>query len=418
MAAGLAAPLDLGGATPKLGLGTSARTVPPQQTLERVSGLLPVMGITRLANVTGLDTVGLPVVVACRPNSRSLAVAQGKGATLAAAKASALMESIEGYHAERIERPLLYASYDELRCSRPVVDPLALPRLELSAFRPGLRMLWIEAHDLASGEGAWLPFEVVHTDFTLPMPAGSGCFVMSSNGLASGNHRLEALSHGICETVERDAWTLWSFREPAEQDALRLDLDTVDDDGCREVLARYERAGLRVAVWEITTDVGIACFLCTLQDREPGQLRRLYTSSGAGCHPDRTIALFRALAEAAQSRLTLISGSRDDSPRSRYDRARDPDTLARNAERLAPVAHGRRFDRVPTFESDTLEDDVAHQLRRLDRAGFSKVLWVDLTRPELRIPVVRVVVPGLEGVLHAPGYLPGRRARAVAGGRA
>jgi len=52
------------------------------------------MGITRVANVTGLDHVGIPVVMACRPNARGLAVSQGKGLTLDAAKASAVMESI------------------------------------------------------------------------------------------------------------------------------------------------------------------------------------------------------------------------------------------------------------------------------------------------------------------------------------
>ncbi|TGV60738.1 hypothetical protein EN803_38435, partial [Mesorhizobium sp. M2D.F.Ca.ET.160.01.1.1] len=40
------------------------------------------MGITRVANVTGLDRIGIPVVMVCRPNARSLAVSQGKGIDL------------------------------------------------------------------------------------------------------------------------------------------------------------------------------------------------------------------------------------------------------------------------------------------------------------------------------------------------
>lgn len=77
------------------------RLVSAEETLARVKPLFPLFGITRVANVTGLDTIGIPVVMVNRPNSRGLAVSQGKGVTLAAAKASAVMESIESWHAER-----------------------------------------------------------------------------------------------------------------------------------------------------------------------------------------------------------------------------------------------------------------------------------------------------------------------------
>jgi ribosomal protein S12 methylthiotransferase accessory factor YcaO len=81
------------------------RTVDPAVTLARVQPYLARMGITRIANVTGLDRIGVPVVMVCRPNSRSLAVAQGKGLTLDAAKASGVMEAIELYHAVNASRP-------------------------------------------------------------------------------------------------------------------------------------------------------------------------------------------------------------------------------------------------------------------------------------------------------------------------
>src|SRR5512139_2548346 len=86
------------------------RLVSPEKTVERIRRLSPVVGITRIANVTGLDTLGIPVVMVCRPNSRSVAVSQGKGLTLAAAKASGLMEAAETFHAERIDRPLRLGS--------------------------------------------------------------------------------------------------------------------------------------------------------------------------------------------------------------------------------------------------------------------------------------------------------------------
>jgi ribosomal protein S12 methylthiotransferase accessory factor len=112
------------------------RMVAPEETLARVRRFMPVMGITRLANVTGLDVIGVPVVSVCRPNSRSLAVSQGKGLTLAAAKASGVMESVEYYHAENITLPLVLASYERLRYSETIVDVTGLTFCAGSLFHP------------------------------------------------------------------------------------------------------------------------------------------------------------------------------------------------------------------------------------------------------------------------------------------
>src|SRR5438270_10686599 len=94
---------DLG---PKRFKAGTHRTVDPAETVARVRELMPLMGITRIANVTGLDFIGIPVVMVVRPNARSLAVSQGKGIDLPAAQASGLMESVEAFHAEHVRLPL------------------------------------------------------------------------------------------------------------------------------------------------------------------------------------------------------------------------------------------------------------------------------------------------------------------------
>ncbi len=256
--------------TPKGFIGSTHRLVPPEETLARVRPFLPVMGITRVANVTGLDTVGIPVVMVCRPNSRSVSVSQGKGFDLAAAKASGVMESIESYHAERIDLPLKLGSLEDLRYANPMIDVAALPRFSDSRFTPFTQLLWIEGQDIMGDEPLWLPYELVHLNYTLPLPSGHGCFVASSNGLASGNHLLEAVSHGITEVVERDATTLWHLLDSDVQRRTRIALDTVDDPCCRDLLDRFAAAGVLVAVWETTSDLGIPAFLCRiLQDEGP-----------------------------------------------------------------------------------------------------------------------------------------------------
>jgi YcaO-like protein with predicted kinase domain len=376
------------------------------------------MGITRVADVTGLDTIGVPVVMVCRPNSRSLAVSQGKGVSLAAAKASGLMEAVELHHAERICLPLRLGSYDELRRRHRVVDVDALPRAATSVFHPERPLLWIEGHDLLRDEAVWVPYELVHADFTVPYPPGGGCFPMSSNGLASGNHLLEAISHAICEVVERDATTLWHLLDEAARRRTRVDLAPIDDHDCCEVLARCEGAGVAVAVWDMTSDVGIPGFYCVMTERVEDPMHPLGASAGMGCHPDPAIALLRAILEAAQSRLTVIAGSRDDVGRSLYEQARSADQGPALRAREEAAVPDRRLHDVLGWSGDSVDADVAWELDRLRAIGVPEVVVVDLTDPAFRLPVVRLVIPGLEGPDNIPGYRPGRRARARAAGRA
>ena len=367
------------------------------------------MGITRIANITGLDRIGIPVVLACRPNSRSLSVSQGKGTTLDAAKASAVMESIELHHAERIRLPLRLGDYEDLRNSGNVVDVEALPQAKDGLFHEHRRLLWIEGHDLVSHKSTWVPYEMVSTDFTLPFPEGYGCFPPNSNGLASGNTLLEAISHGLCEVVERDAITLWSLRKAEERATTEIDLTSVDDEVGRELLAKFASADMNVRVWDVTSDVGLACFRCLIAESRQDPLHFGYSARGFGCHPNRAIAFARALTEAAQARLTYIAGSRDDVSRSGYERMRSAGREPSVAERQGEAAQ-RRYSSVPDWDGVTLIDDLKHELDSLARCGISQVIVVDLSREEFQIPVVKVVIPGLEGVIFEEDYAPGPRA--------
>lgn len=387
------------------------RLIPPEETIARVKPVMPVMGITRIANVTGLDEIGIPVVMVCRPNSRSISVSQGKGFELADAKASGLMESVESYHAERITHPLTLGSYEDLRYTHSLIDVNKLPRFSDSRYTPFTQLLWIEGHDLLGDRPTWVPYELVHLDYTLPLPSGHGCFVASSNGLASGNHILEATSHAISEVVERDATTLWHLLDADKQAKTRLDPDSIDDPVCLAILEKYERAGVMVAVWETTSDIGITSFLCRILQKSGPPSNAYRPASGMGCHPSREVALSRALTEAAQSRLTFISGARDDLWRSEYQQFLDPKTHDAWLSSMEHDGPFRNFRETPTRHCNSFEEDVTWQLERLRSVGVEQVVVVNLTKSEFGIPVVRVVIPGLEGVDNSPKYVPGSRAR-------
>ena len=385
------------------------RTVAPEETIARLLPLLPAFGITRVANVTGLDRIGVPVVMVCRPNSRSIAVSQGKGLTLAAAKASGIMEAAEGFHAERIHRPLRLGCSRDLERSVPLADTARLARRRESRWHPDLEILWIEAVDLISDERLWLPYETVHANYTHPLPTGTGCFTASTNGLASGNHPLEAICHAICEVVERDASTLWHLLDKRGRDATRVDLATVSDPACRTVLDRIGQAGMSAAVWETTSDVGVPAFECLIIDERSG---RGHPGSGAGCHPAAEIALLRALTEAVQGRNTYVAGSRDDLPADDYAPLGYAEKSRRVRLMTTASIPGRDFRAIASHGFDSFEEECRWLLARLERVGCSRVLAVDLTKPEFGLPVVRVVIPGLEGPDNAD-CAPGPRARAA-----
>ena len=386
------------------------RTCTPEETVIRLQPLLRDMGITRIANVTGLDRTGIPVVMVTRPNARSVTVSQGKGVTLAAAKASGVMEAVEVWHAEHIVKPLKLASFEEMRGEHALADVASLPRAAHSRFTAEVPLLWIEGEDLLRGAPAWVPLELVSTNYTLPLPPGAGCFQANTNGLASGNHRLEAISHGLCEVVERDATTLWKLRAPGARDRRALDRASIDDLACAGVLAQLTAADLEVQIWDTTSDVGIASFVCLLIGRHGDDADPEF---GAGCHPARSVALLRALTEAAQARNTYIAGARDDYSAQLYSAAWRARRRTFCRRLLASAKPRRLFAEVPNFESPSIEDDLRWMLARLRAAGIDQVVVVDLTREAIGVPVARVIVPGLEGMMEDEDsdYAPGLRAR-------
>jgi len=392
------------------------RLVTPEETMARFMPLGPRMGITRVGVLTGLDTLGIPVCFAARPNSRSIAVFQGKGLTLAAAKVSAFMEAAETFHAEDIRAPCRLARAADLEAAGLSAVWTDLPLAGAKAFDPDSPIPWIEARHALSGAPVWVPLELVSTDYTEAAAARLGrVFDANTNGLASGNHPVEAFAHALYELVERDAVALWQLRGGHAEPA--IDLDTITDRGCRWLVERLTAAGTRIRLWDVTSDIGVPAYACLLADAQDGATD---PELGAGCHPDPAVAMVRALSEAAQARTTWIAGARDDFAPSLYGPA------ARRSRRAASL---RWLDAPATAPAAaragcagaSLADDLAAVLSGLAGVGLRDAYLVDLTRPDLGLPVVRAIVPGLEAPVTGPvaDHRPGPRgARILAAGRA
>ena len=395
---------------PKLFKRGTHRTTAPDETLVRVAPFARQIGVTRVGNVTGLDHIGIPVAIAVRPNSRSFSVSQGKGLNLSQARASALMEAIELFHGEDIAARTRVASYREISADSCVVEPGALFGTG-TPLPDGAKIAWIEGFDLLCRESCWVPWEIVHTDYTLPTSHSGLHFLSGTNGVAAGNHLLEALSSAVCELIEHDAVAVWHARSLRERARCRVDIASIDDEDCCTLLDKYRRAEVAPRIWDVTSDVRIATFVCDIPatgDNRFGALRRF---RGAGCHPNRAIALARALTEAAQIRLTYISGNRDDLPSSDYEESQQMKIGAALLDAVSQDQDPREFCHIPNFDADDLALDLEWELRQLQSVGVKRAIAIDLTRPDIGIPVVRIVTPGLEWDCTHPDYIPGPRAR-------
>lgn len=336
--------------------------------------------------MTGLDRIGIPVWQAVRPASRNLSVSQGKGATPAAARASAVMEALELWHAEDLGHlPQVTLSPQEMRYDNPV--PLTSLRwvfLPPEAF--ALPMPWVRARCWRGGRDGWLPRWMLELDFTEPPALPLRLFSRTSNGLASGNCREEAVLHGVCELVERHGVRL-AAREPWRKVPLRE--DSVEVPWLRESLEKIHAAGFKLALYDVTWEAGIPVLQAEIAAPDIANVWW-----GSGCHPEPAVALSRALTEAAQSRLTYISGARDDLPLLGAGEA-----AHRLFEELQEPEGVRCFADLPDLSTASVASDLDRVVEILAGQGL-ETWWVDLSRPEVGVPVARVFVPGLKEKSH------------------
>jgi YcaO-like protein with predicted kinase domain len=396
-------------ACPKAFVNGTHRACRPAETLRRFQPLMKRLGITRLANVSGLDICGeIPVYAAIRPLARGLSVAQGKGHDSDAAKVSALMESIEQWHAENIRNPLIAESYEVLRRERDCLEIERMARRFDVEPSPSARRLWLEGWDLVAEKPTWVPLEALELNLAAADIASP--IMMLGNGLASGNTLLEATSHALCEVIERDATALWGVDASEPSDQL-VDFSSAPPSAQRlyEALAK---ASLHLIAFDITSDIAVPTFASCLWGRGLTH-RQLPPTWGFGTHLSAEVALSRAITEAVQVRLTYVSGARDDLTHS--------EPIAHETSDYDAFLHAKLavdLRRRPSLATDTFEGDL-EVLLRLARAApdVRQVVAVNLSRPDLGVPVVQVVVPGLEGYPRVGAYTPGPRALRAAASR-
>jgi ribosomal protein S12 methylthiotransferase accessory factor len=353
-----------------------SRTETAATTWARVQSRLAEFGISRVADVTGLDDIGIPVYLAIRPAARTLTVAQGKGIDAIAAKLSAVMEAIEHGAAEQYAPDHVFtARPDQLHLP---YDPADLPLATRSLLGPGTAVAWVNGTSQASGDAVPVPLECVTLSSVVTGAWHPPLFLATSTGLASGNTDAEATLHALYEIVERDALT--QLQDPGATD--QLDLDTLS--GPAHGLAqRIHAAGCWLELLQVRSRFSIPVMVAHLWSPSLPVV-----CSGSGAHHDPATAMVRALTEAAQTRLACITGTRDDLTPDLY--------TPRPASSTCPTSPRRRPTAAPAGTPDipqSIEEQVAVVAAAIAQQTGTSPITIRLTG-QAWPAVVKVIAPG------------------------
>jgi bacteriocin biosynthesis cyclodehydratase domain-containing protein len=331
----------------------------------------------------------------------------GNGSTAEQGEASALMEAIERYsgifQGDEIRTTRRFTDFDPGEAlhpndvqlfsetqfqsrhaqqpddSHPVPEPLD----------PSMRTEWSPVWSLRDKRFKYLPTGLLYFFY--------GGFHTDSNGCAAGNTREEAIVQGFLELIERDAYAIWWYNRLQRAE---LDLKQFDDSYVRDLQAQFADAGRRLWVLDVTSDLGIPTYVAIMHWMQNGHENIEF---GSGAHFDRRIALLRSLTELTQfMSIGMMGGGSGEKPS--LDgvnplRLEDHPFLIPSDNPIVPPAPDIKLH-------DNTRDQVNACVEIATRAGYD-FLVLDQTRPDVEVPVVRVLVPGLRHFYRrfAPGRL-------------
>ncbi len=378
------------------------RAYPPAETFRRVSPYLEEYGITRVSRHTGLDFLNIPVWCAYIPNAKSIVVAHGKGLTDEDARTSAVMEALERAVACDPQVGLFTASRTALERDGRRYE--LLPEFLASRQNVGAsedEVIFVEAADLFSGEAVLVPYDAVSLDRTVPDIR----YWKSSDGLASGNTEEEAVFHALLERIERDAMALWQLWSKPRQDASAVSPEAFENSDVTKLARQVEQAGMLLRLFDVTSDIGIptiAAYIAEASALAAKAPRYVDVTFGCGTHPDAAKAALRSITEAAQSRLTYISGARDDVYPETYLRP-----LPEDIRRLMTTRPGALSPKRNARHTGSI-------VQLLGRRGLSRLYSIRLSEPGLPFVVVKILAPELENPPGVRKFRHGARAIAAA----
>jgi thioglycine synthase len=406
-------------------LNGTSRVIPVENTLSHILEISKKIGLTRIADITYMDKLYIPNYSCVLPGTEDyIWVYSGKGPTKKHAKVSAIMESIERYSSlpTNYTRKFITGTFNELKESYNLLHPDDLVEPLTFDFQNDMLMDYVEGYDIINKENILVPAALALFRYTPNSPSLNPFAFHHTNGLASGNVFEEAVCHALCEVIERDAISLAQLRASAipfhilsnihhnlriqgyhitsiskeqfiDDNSLYQDVKICEDDfqPVTNLIKKFKKFNIRLIIKDITTDIKIPTFNAACVEWISHDYG--YLAEGHGTHPDKRIAILRAITEVSQTRAANIQGARDDLRKIHYN---DNNTDDKNAWQFMSSQRTINFSDIITYQNEDILDDIKLIIKFFKEVGLNKAIIVNLTNPKIKIPVVRAIVPGLE----------------------
>lgn len=379
---------------PKMSASTGIRVIPPEETIKKVFPMLEKVGMDQVEDITDIDNLRIPVYSVYRKMTAkgTFGNYNGKGVTPDQAKASAIMEAMERYSAELRETDtIVCGTLEEMRnAGASYLEPvdMILPARVMNGLEAS-EIAWTKCYDILRGENVWVPACAVFYPY---YPDGDlQLFRFHTNGIAAGNTIEEAILHAMFEVIERDAWSIAESLNMTKADVI---IDS-EDSTPGKLLRLFKDAGVEINLKNLTVDTGVTTIAASSDDirtKDPEML-----NIGLGAHLDPEIAVIRALTEVAQSRTTHKHGLKINAELQKKTRDMGYENIKKvNALWYRSNKNKIKLSELKNEATPYVLDDIELVLGKIMNAGFDRVVVADLTRPEVGIPVVRVIIPGME----------------------
>ena len=298
-----------------------------------------------------------------------------------------MMEGFERYSAERqdIDETII-ASLSEIEEFGEYIDPksLNLPKEFEKKDISDLSLEWSKSIDLISNREYYIPTNAIYHPY-ISKDDSQSLFKSNTNGLASGNI-LEF------EVIERDAWSIF---ELTHKNYAQIDISSIENEIIIDIIEKFESKGIKIKLMDFTADIKIPTIAASADDtitKDAGLL-----TLGMGTHLDPEVAILRALTEVAQSRATQINGAREDTVRADFAREAGYERMKRiNKFYFRDEEEQIKLSDIENKSTSSITRDIEIVKDELVSNDIQKILYSNLTRPELDVSVVRVVIPEME----------------------
>ena len=362
------------------------KIITPEETVKRFREKLKKINLDILESTIRIDNGRLDIPVFFSICGRDAAKIigtkkqMGKGGTPQQAEASAVMELAERYSFFSFSSNpdnFLVQTYGNVKSESIPFEMIAHSVHDTSGELQAsekvfetIPMRWTWGYNLTQEKPVLIPFDWFFA-------------INEFNGPSAGNCTEEAISQGICEIVERHVSSIISKNQLSVPGLL---IDGITDPVVKEMLEKYEKAGIRLFISDFTLDMGIPSIGVMAYDPStfPEKSEIVWT---AGTTPDPQKSLSRALSETAQ-----LAG--DFNTASNYVASGLPKfTQIDQAKFITNPAAQISISALPNLSNDNIKVEIQNLVSALKKKKM-EVLIINTMHPDLQIPAFYTIIPG------------------------